>query len=62
MCFMAAWSSFEIWSVAYEAQGVLSLKTAFDESVDDYLQSCRGQGRSPDTPLKGSFNVRSGRE
>ena len=31
---------------------MLSLKTAFEESVDDYLGFCRGQGRSPDTPLK----------
>ena len=38
--------------VTYEAQDVLSLKTAFEESVDDYLQFCRDQGRSPDTPLK----------
>ncbi len=44
--------------VTYEAQDALSLKMAFEESVDDYLQFCRDQGRSPDTPLKGSFNVR----
>jgi len=48
--------------VTYEAQDVLGLKQAFQESVDDYLQFCRDQGRSPDIPLKGSFNVRPGRE
>ena len=48
--------------VTYEAQDVLGLKLAFGESVDDYLQFCQDQGRSPDTPLKGSFNVRPGRE
>ena len=38
--------------VTYEAQDLLSLKTAFQESVDDYLQFCRDHGLSPDTPLK----------
>ncbi len=38
--------------VTYDAQDMLSLKAAFEESVDDYLQFCRDQGRSPDTPLK----------
>lgn len=48
--------------VTYEAQDVLGLKLAFQESVDDYLHFCRNQGRSPDVPLKGSFNVRPGRD
>ncbi len=41
--------------VTYEAQAVLGLKQAFQESVDDYLQFCQDQGRSPDVPLKGSL-------
>ena len=48
--------------VTYEAHDVAGLKLAFQESVDDYLQFCQDQGRSPDVPLKGSFNVRPGRE
>lgn len=44
--------------VTYEAQDVLSLKAAFNESVDNYLQYCRNQGRSPEVPLKGRFRVR----
>ncbi len=38
------------------------LKQAFHEAVDDYLALCEEQGRKPDMPLKGSFNVRPGRD
>ncbi len=48
--------------VTYEGRDALSLKQAFHEAVDDYLALCAGQGRAPDTPLKGSFNVRPGPE
>ena len=48
--------------VTYEGEDAKSLKRAFREAVDDYLRSCREEGREPDTPLKGSFNVRPGRE
>jgi hypothetical protein len=39
-----------------------SLKAAFHEAVDDYLELCAAEGRRPDIPLKGSFNIRPGRE
>lgn len=48
--------------VTYEAEDVKGLKTAFHDAVDDYLDLCATEGRRPDTPLKGSFNVRPGRE
>ena len=48
--------------VTYEGSDAGSLKRAFREAVDDYLDLCMDEGRKPDIPLKGSFNVRPGRE
>ncbi|MFM7346286.1 MAG: type II toxin-antitoxin system HicB family antitoxin [Tagaea sp.] len=48
--------------VTYEGADAKKLKKAFHEAVDDYLALCEAQGRKPDTPLKGSFNVRPGRD
>jgi predicted HicB family RNase H-like nuclease len=48
--------------VTYEATDAKGLKQAFHEAVDDYLALCAEQGRKPDVPLKGSFNVRPGRD
>jgi predicted HicB family RNase H-like nuclease len=48
--------------VTFEATDAKGLKQAFHEAVDDYLEFCAEQGRQPDEPLKGSFNVRPGRE
>jgi predicted HicB family RNase H-like nuclease len=48
--------------VTYEGMDAKGLKAAFREAVDDYLALCEAEGRTPDTPLKGSFNVRPGRD
>lgn len=48
--------------VTYEGADAKSLKAAFQEAVDDYLELCAAEGRKPDVPLKGSFNVRPGRD
>jgi predicted HicB family RNase H-like nuclease len=48
--------------VTYEGTAVGSLKKAFREAVDDYLATCQRLSRNPDTPFKGSFNVRVGTE
>lgn len=48
--------------VTYEGADAKSLKQAFRDAVDDYLELCREEGRKPDEPLKGSFNVRPGRD
>lgn len=48
--------------VTYEAADAKGLKRAFREAVDDYLALCAAEGRAPDLPLKGSFNVRPGRD
>lgn len=46
--------------VTYEGEDAKGIKAAFREAVDDYLQLCEAEGRKPDVPLKGSFNVRPG--
>lgn len=48
--------------VTYEGQDAKSLMAAFEEAVDDYLDLCQSEGRKPDVPLKGSFNIRPGRD
>jgi predicted HicB family RNase H-like nuclease len=48
--------------VTYEGTDAKGLKRAFHQAVDDYLALCAEEGRKPDEPLKGSFNVRLGRE
>lgn len=48
--------------VSYEAKNAEGLVSAFHEAVDDYLQQCGAEGVEPETPFKGSFNVRPGPE
>ena len=44
--------------VTYEANDLGGLRREFEQSVDAYLASCAELGRAPDTPFKGTFNVR----
>ena len=46
--------------VTFEASDVKALRKAFREAVDDYVAVSRAQGREPERPFKGSFNVRTG--
>ena len=46
--------------VSYEGTDVRSLRRAFEEAVDDYLELCEEEGKQPEMPFKGSFNVRTG--
>jgi len=46
--------------VIYEGTDVKSLRKAFEEAVDDYLELCEEEGKEPEMPFKGSFNVRTG--
>ena len=48
--------------VSYEGTDVQSLRLAFEEAVDDYLDTCTEQGKEPEKPFKGTFNVRIGPE
>jgi predicted HicB family RNase H-like nuclease len=44
--------------VSYEGTDVVSLRAAFEEAVDDYLEFCKETGKQPEKPFKGSFNLR----
>jgi predicted HicB family RNase H-like nuclease len=46
--------------VTYEGTNVDNLRTAFEDAVDDYLNLCDQEGKEPEIPFKGSFNVRTG--
>src|SRR5512135_1481378 len=48
--------------VSYEGTDVESLRQAFEEAVEDYLETCKDQGIEPEKPFKGTFNVRIGPE
>ena len=48
--------------VNYEGETVSELEKAFQEAVDDYLNTCANQKIKPEIPCKGSFNVRVGHD
>ena len=48
--------------ISYEGTNVQSLRQAFEEAVNDYLETCEERGIEVERPFKGSFNVRVGAE
>ena len=44
--------------ISYEGTTANGLVSDFHEAVDDYLEACKKEGSSPETPYKGSLNVR----
>jgi len=46
--------------IFYEGSDVDGLCEAFEDAVDDYLDLCAKEGKIPERPFKGSFNVRTG--
>lgn len=46
--------------VTYEATTAKRLVKEFRSAVNDYLDTCAAEGKNPDTPFKGSLNVRLG--
>ena len=48
--------------ISYEGKSVGELIEDFQEAVDDYLRMCKEEGVDPETPYKGSLNIRLGRE
>lgn len=44
--------------VTYESDSIAGLQGAFEEAVEDYIETCRELGRAPQVTLKGQFNVR----
>ena len=45
-------------SVSFEGDSVASLEANFRNAVEEYLAFCEAEGKVPDRPFKGSFNVR----
>jgi predicted HicB family RNase H-like nuclease len=44
--------------VSFEGTNVRSLEKNFKAAVDEYLSFCTAEGKTPDAPFKGSFNIR----
>ena len=44
--------------VSFEGTTVKELKNAFQDAVEDYLETCKTLGKDPEKAYKGSFNVR----
>jgi len=44
--------------VGFHADNVASLKTAFHESVEDYLAACAAAGKTPERPYSGRVMFR----
>lgn len=44
--------------ISYEATNAVELKQAFEEAIDDYLETCERDNIEPEKPFKGSFNIR----
>ena len=46
--------------ISYEGRTVKEITKAFRGAVNDYIKTCKEQGREVDKPFKGSFNIRIG--
>ncbi|KDE37403.1 HicB [Kosakonia radicincitans UMEnt01/12] len=46
--------------VTYEAETLDGLQLAFEEAVDDYLETCKALNKEPEKPMSGTFNIRIG--
>ena len=44
--------------ISYEGESAKELLEDFHGAVDDYLETCKAEGRQPEVAYKGSFNVR----
>jgi predicted HicB family RNase H-like nuclease len=47
-------------AILFEGSDVNSLEANFRAAVDEYLAFCAEEGKIPDQPFKGSFNIRVG--
>ena len=48
--------------VTFEGTDVKGLKKNFKAAVDEYLAFCAAEGKEPNIPFRGTFNVRIGPE
>jgi predicted HicB family RNase H-like nuclease len=48
--------------VTFEGTDVRGLKRNFKAAVDEYFAFCKAEGKEPNVPFRGTFNVRIGPE
>jgi predicted HicB family RNase H-like nuclease len=44
--------------ISYEGESVTELRAAFEEAVDDYLETCKKIGKTPQRPYSGKIMLR----
>lgn len=44
--------------IGFHGESVAELRAAFEEAVDDYLETCKKAGREPNHPYSGQFRLR----
>ena len=44
--------------ISYEGENAKDLIDDFHGAVDDYLETCKAEGKEPEVAFKGSFNIR----
>ena len=44
--------------ISYEGESARELLDDFHGAVDEYLESCAAEGKTPEVAYKGSFNIR----
>ncbi len=43
--------------ISYEGESAKELLDDFHCAVDDYLETCKAEGKEPEVAFKGSFNI-----
>lgn len=46
--------------ILFDGESVEQIERAFQDAVNSYIDFCTSQGKEPNQPFKGSFNVRVG--
>jgi len=46
--------------ISFEGDSVTAIRDDFHHAIDEYLKFCAHNGREPEKPFRGSFNVRIG--
>lgn len=44
--------------IGFHGESVTELRAAFEEAVDDYLETCKKLGKEPNHPYSGQFRLR----
>lgn len=43
--------------ISYEGESARELLDDFHDAVDDYLETCKAEGKEPEVAFEGSFNI-----